>query len=48
MITTSRLRESPQMAAEEPERAERAPRRYGRGSGGRTETVVVEGVRKED
>jgi hypothetical protein len=47
VITTSQLRESPQMAAEEPERAE-APRRYGRCSGGRTETVVEEGVRKED
>jgi len=35
------LRESPKKVEEEPERTQRAPRRYGRGSGGRTEALVA-------
>jgi hypothetical protein len=38
-------RESPQTVGEEPERAERAPPRYGRRSGGRTAPLVAEDVR---
>ena len=45
MIITSRLREMPQMAAEELKRAE-APVRCPRRSGGRTAALVAEGVRR--
>jgi hypothetical protein len=37
--------EATETVEEEPERAERAPAGYGRGSGGRTEAVVAAGVR---
>jgi hypothetical protein len=46
MITISRLRESPQTVEEEQGRGERAPPRYGRVSGGRTEALVAQADRE--